>query len=214
MEVRELTRPGIYIDAVDKHTFNLEVYQNLVYNNSSSAIQIASELGGLLENVRIYNNVIYNNGIVGVMISNCCISQHPMQNITIINNTIFNNGQGNWGGGILDDNPQAQNVIIRNNICSQNLFFQIALESNVPISSITIDHNLIDGFRGYQGEVYGRDSVVGNPGFVNSGNGDFHLVASSIAIDRASAVNAPSDDFDGTLRPQGLGFDIGAYEYR
>lgn len=207
-------RPGIYVDAQGRNTFNIDVYQNLLYDNGASAIQIASEVGGLLHDIKIYNNVAYHNGVLGLMISDCCISAHPLQNIIIINNTFYRNGSGAWGGGILNDNPQAQNVIIRNNICSQNLSFQIALRDSVLLSNITADHNLIDGFRGYTGEIYGRDSVTGDPQFVNPAVYNLHLLITSPAIDRGSSLNAPVNDFDGISRPQGPGFDIGAYEFK
>ena len=208
------SRVGIYLDAHTRNTFNIEVYQNLVYNNIASAFQLASEQGGLLQNIKIYNNIAYNNSVVGLMISDCCISTHPMQNITIINNTFYMNGSGVWGGGILNDNPQAQNVIIRNNICSQNLSFQVAMRDSVSLNNTTTDHNLIDGFRGYSGEIYGRDSVTGYPQFVNPSIFNFHLLTISPAIDRGSSSNAPAIDFDGISRPQGLGYDIGAYEFK
>jgi hypothetical protein len=43
--------------------------------------------------------------------------------------------------------------------------------------------------------------------------GDYHLLAGSPAIDAGSSTGAPDHDYDGTPRPQGLGDDIGAYEY-
>jgi hypothetical protein len=42
---------------------------------------------------------------------------------------------------------------------------------------------------------------------------DFHLQAGSPAIDKAYAAIAPAIDYDGILRPQGAGYDIGAYEH-
>src|SRR5262245_66222229 len=41
---------------------------------------------------------------------------------------------------------------------------------------------------------------------------DFHLQASSLAID-SGAVVPVSTDHEGRQRPQGGGYDIGAYEY-
>ena len=43
--------------------------------------------------------------------------------------------------------------------------------------------------------------------------GDYRVAAASSAVDHASAANAPGLDYFGTKRPQGAGFDIGAYEY-
>lgn len=55
-----------------------------------------------------------------------------------------------------------------------------------------------------------------DPGFVEyrpGGGGDYHLRAHSPAIDRGTAVDAPNTDFEGRERPQGSGYDIGAYEF-
>jgi hypothetical protein len=49
--------------------------------------------------------------------------------------------------------------------------------------------------------------------FTNSANHDFHLKQGSIAIDAGTQNNAPQTDYDGVSRPQGGGYDIGAYEY-
>lgn len=206
---------GIYVDAWDKHTYNIDVFQNIVHDCGSDGFDVASEAGGLLENVRIYNNIAYNNKYSGITIANWGepVPEHPLKDIQVINNTFYNNGQGNWGGGINIENPDAQNVVIRNNICSQNLSFQIVAEPNVPTKNLTVDHNLIDGYRGYDGEMYGSDYVEDFPRFVDPFEADFHLQSTSPAIDKGSSVDAPSDDYDGTPRPQMTGHDIGAYEY-
>ena len=206
----DINRLGIYVDAWDKHTYNIDVYQNIVHN-CAHGIAVASEAGGLLENVRIHNNIAYDNEEVGIWIANWSLApQQPMKDIFVINNTLFNNGN-EWGGGISVMNSDADNVVIRNNICSQNLLFQIVIE-DAP-QNLFVDHNLIDGFHGYPGEIFGSDSVAGDPVFVNSAEADFHLQLSSPAINSGSSVDAPNFDFDGNTRPQGYGYDIGAYEY-
>jgi hypothetical protein len=98
------------------------------------------------------------------------------------------------------------------------------------IQNLTLDYNLYyesDGpftcyldrsyqsweFALYQSES-GKDahSVLASPQFVDPLNGDFHLQGSSPAID--AGVNTGSgSDCSGTARPQGIGYDIGAYEY-
>jgi len=206
----DMNRLGIYVDAWDKHTYNIDVYQNIVHN-CAHGIVAASEAGGLLENVIIHNNIAYNNEEVGIWIANWSSApQQPMKDIYVINNTIFNNGN-EWGGGISVMNSDADNVVIRNNICSQNLLFQIVIE-DAP-QNFFVDHNLIDGYMGYFGEIFGSDSVVGDPRFVDSVGADFHLQESSPAINTGSSVDAPNFDFDENTRPQGAGYDIGAYEY-
>jgi len=57
----------------------------------------------------------------------------------------------------------------------------------------------------------GEGNINVDPLFV--GGGDYHLTASSPCIDTGTPVGAPSVDIEGSLRPQGLGYDMGAYEF-
>ncbi|HEC76362.1 MAG TPA: DUF1565 domain-containing protein [Thermoplasmatales archaeon] len=204
--VHDLNRLGIYVDAWNKHTYNIEVFQNVVYN-CTSGFAVASERGGLLENVRIYNNVAYHNEWAGIEIGGWDYGyKHPMRNITIVNNNFCNNG-GEWGVGVYHENPYAEDIIIRNNICSQNTGSQIEITSNVK--DFTLDHNLIYGYS----EHYGENYIEGDPLFINVSLGDFHLQAGSPAIDNGSVIDAPLVDFDGVFRPRKKGYDIGAFEF-
>ncbi len=210
--VHHLNRLGIYVDAWDKHTYNIEVFQNRVYNCDGDGFALASEAGGLLENIKIYNNIAYDNQYCGIAITaNGDAFQHPMKNIKVINNTLYQNGTNNWGGGIYVENPDVENIIIRNNICSKNLSFQMAVESS--LEDMSVDHNLIDGYRDYEDEIRGKDYVEGDPMFADPFLRDFHLKKGSPAIDKGSSQDAPSDDFEGNPRPQGKGYDIGAFEF-
>jgi hypothetical protein len=55
--------------------------------------------------------------------------------------------------------------------------------------------------------------IVADPLVINVAANDYHLQATSPAIDKGVNTNAPTTDFDGTARPQGPGFDVGAYEF-
>ncbi len=211
-QVHDINRLGIYVDAWDKHTYNIEVFQNIVHDCADNGFALVSEKGGLLENVTFYNNIAYNNEACGFTFGHwgVPVPSRPMKNIKVINNVFYNNGEGSWGGGISVESQDAEDVVIRNNICSQNLSFQIQVEVSIP--NLTVDYNLIDGYRGYDDEIYGSDYLEGDPMFVNPSRADFHLQEGSPAIDNGSSVDAPNDDFDGNPRPQGDGYDIGAYE--
>ncbi len=213
--VHHLNRLGIYVDAWDKPTHDIAVYRNVVHDVAADGFALASEMGGSLERIRVYNNVAYHNRYVGISLSGCCpeAPSHPMRDIQIVNNTLYDNGWEGWGGGIGLENPDLQDVTIRNNICSQNLYFQIALDPGVPAPQVTVDHNLIDGFRGTEGEIRGDDHVEGDPLFASPAGANFRLRPGSPAIDKGAAGGAPGTDFDGQARPYGAGYDIGADEY-
>lgn len=214
--IHHINRVGIYVDAWKNHTSHIEIFQNIVHDCAASGIALASESGGLLENIVIHNNLVYHNKTCGLGIYNCCsslASLHPMRWINIINNTFYNNGWEPWGAGICVKNPDIEHVIIRNNICSQNVSFQIQVETDVPMGTLTVDHNLIDGYSGAPGDIYGTEYVEGNPRFKATSQADFHLQADSPAIDKGSSLSAPDDDFEGDPRPQGIQYDIGADEY-
>ena len=176
-------------------------------------------MGGLLENVKMYNNVAYNNSAwhqASSVTAAASIQVQPLHHPEVMNNTVYNNGRVG-GEGVSPSEPAVEGIVIRNNICSQNLTLSNRRLNDRPgPGTITVDHNLIDGFRGYTdagaAETRGSDYVEGDPKFVNAPGADFHLQASSPAIDKGSSLNAPSNDFEGNIRPQGAGYDIGAYE--
>ena len=182
---------------------------NVSYQQVADSFEIQSATYRY-EELKIYNNIAYNNEGVGLHLFK---TNHLIRNIQIVNNTFYDNGLG-WGGGIFINNSRVDDILIRNNILSQNLTFQIAAAEGVSMDNLTIDHNLIDGYRGADGEIYGSDYVQGDPLFVNPAGLDFHLQHGSPAIDQGSPIDAPATDFDGSPRPSMTGgYDIGAFEH-
>lgn len=211
-EVHHTDAVGFYVDAQAQSTHDIDVYGNLSHDGVEDGFAVASEVAGLLENVRLFNNVAFSNGWNGFLVSDCCVASHPIVNVLFANNTAYDNGRSGWGGGLNVQNPQALGVVLRNNVASANLTFQIVIPAGSTPEKVVVDHNLIHLFRGDTEEVRGDAYVEGDPLFVNAAGADFHLQAGSPAIDAGSAVSAPATDFDGVARPQGAGFDIGAFE--
>jgi hypothetical protein len=188
---------GIYLDAGSGYEHDIDVYTNRVHDVTANCYQAATENGGTLENIRFFNNIGYNPGSRGFVIYNY---DGPKKNIAVINNAFYNSGTYS----MMCVSTNAENVIFRNNICSQSS----GIKTN-DLPEVIVDHNLIDGWS----PTYGDNCVRADPKFVNPSAGDFHLQSDSPAIDSGSSVGAPSFDFDGNPRPQGAGYDIGAYEY-
>lgn len=200
--VYNLVKLGFGVEAWRNHLYNVEVYDNISYNNSWGFI-VASEQGGSDENIKIYNNIAFNNQNAGFAIPWWGGTRDGLKkNIQFINNTAYNNGKGFW-----IQSPQNENVIVRNTIFSQNQT-NVTLVADA-VAQTTVDSNLFYG----SGGTYGTNQKVGDPLFVSVAAADFHLQNGSAAIDAGSAQNAPITDFDGSLRPRGAGFDIGAYEF-
>ena len=217
--VADARRAGIYVDAWDKHTFDVEIAGNTLRGSrETDGIQLACEMGGLLENVRIHDNVAYSNAFCGCSLTtngdDPSVTEHPMNGICVLNNTFYGNGWP-WGGGIAVDNPLASNVVVRNNICSQNNGFQLIVATSVPLENVVVDHNLIDGYQGSEGEIDGSaPNLEGDPVFVDPLRADFHLRATSPCID--AGANEPSlpgaVDLDGQPRVFHGRVDVGADE--
>lgn len=181
-------------------TGNIDVYDNIAYNSRYGFI-VTSEEGGTVDGVRFFNNIAYNIGTL----DNCYNGgaayavkawggtvDGPKKNIQFTNNTAFNSCFG-----FQNDSPQTgnANILVRNNIFYTNQTAAISLLSGTE-GQFTLDHNFVN-----------------DPKFVNLSAHDFHLQPGSPAIDTGSADGAPIVDYGGASRPQGNGFDIGAYEY-
>ncbi|MBC8453976.1 right-handed parallel beta-helix repeat-containing protein, partial [PVC group bacterium] len=201
--VHHLNRLGIYIDSWTRYTYDITVHNNKIHH-CPSGIAVASEEGGLLQNVRVCNNIVYSNSY-GLFVAGKwgVAPKNPISDIYILNNTFADNMDPSWGGGIMVENEDCTNIVIRNNICSQNESFQIAVETNVPWSELSIEYNLIDGYRGEDPdeETRGSNYVEGAALFLNRAIGDFRLQYGSPAIDNGTAEDAPEDDFSGRARP-------------
>jgi uncharacterized protein YfiM (DUF2279 family) len=208
-----------------KHLFkNIAIYGNEFYSN-----EVGFEIGGYtgtnLDSIRVFNNLIYRNKGVGVRITRYDgpSGDYTMRNVSVINNTIYGNGTvGNgWdadNGGMNLFNINPENLVIRNNILSNNTVCTIYVSPEVFAGSVIIDYNFFDGFRNFTNETVGTNAVYGIPLFVDSLRNDYHLRAVSPCIDKGH----PDQEYNDPADPNRPGFalypaqgtlrnDMGAY---
>ncbi len=184
---------GLYIESRSGTNKNINVYNNLIHDirykgGSGSGIEIASELpDGNNSDINLYNNIIYNiNG-------NYAFEINPYYSNNTINNISFNSNTIRTKPVLLTNyaNASVSNITLKNNI-----FTSIQDEIGV-----TKDHNW-------------KTDSQGAAGFVNESGYDYHLTSTAVVIDAGTSYGAPQFDYDGVSRPQGAGYDIGAYEFR
>jgi len=201
---------------------NVHFYRNYSIGNESG-FYIYTMSNSRLEDINVYNNIIAANVWIGVGIwgPGPGNTETTMKGVNVINNTIVNNGTSKeWGaGGITGWNFIAEDLKVRNNILYANFNAAIAIPSGM--SGLEIDHNGIDdvGVVPAYGpsltpgsDIITLDPNAENSPFQNEKTGNYFPVSGSVVIDSGSLTGAPVTDFKGTIRPQGAGIDLGAYE--
>src|SRR5262245_2788233 len=171
------------------------------------------------DDVTIRNNIIYN--IKGGWAVHVYPNSRARMNI--LNNTFAftNQYQGKYGAIIIFDGMTVSDSNISNNIfyLVNTAAIYVGGSSAPSFSNVRVRNNIVSN-----GAILRADSSVGSgltlinnrenadPGLVNPTGSDFHLRANSLAIDSGATVPVPTD-YEGRARPQGSGYDIGAYEY-
>lgn len=85
-------------------------------------------------------------------------------------------------------------------------------ENNTMVNNIY--HNIVSNQDGpFSNNIKLNTAALYDEHFVDWQNNDFRLKPTSSLIDAGTSLGAPAIDVDGTPRPQGGGFDIGAYEH-
>src|SRR4029077_14945078 len=181
-----------------------------------------------VQNSRFQNNLLYNNHASGISLYQIDASAGANNNV-VANNTIVLASDARWALNI--QNASTGNVVINNilydyntahgsiNISSDSLPGLVS-DYNVVMSRFTTDDaSTILSLAQWQANT-GQDlhSIIATPSqlFVNVAGNDYHLSATSPAINRGTAglagKAAPAFDLAGSPRPSGAGYDIGAYE--
>lgn len=224
----------IYVDGMTRTDKNIYIYNNFLTGNSGPGIVLGpEEIGGALEDIWIYNNIIYltsKSGAEQYRGIDCSIHEsgyidHKWTDIYIINNSIYS-GSDQHIVRIVPSTVNMNNLVIANNIIAGTTYYQIYFQNMLPSDmpgKVTLTNNLYYRYGGTAHNKWestenptggwGSNSVLADPKFIDLSASNLHLQSNSPAINQGSSVYTTSSDFDGNSRPQGSGYDIGAYEY-
>lgn len=197
--VHDLDKVSIYVCEGDNYTHDIEVFGNIV-DKCDNGIAVGSEGGGPVENISIYRNIVSNCVGIGINVAPW-VEDGLRKDIKIHNNTFYKNA-----GGIVIETSNVENISVLNNICSENIVFQIAIVHEEAIEDVTVEYNIFDGEQIDDVSLYSEHYILDSPEFADTANMDFHLTENSPAIDEGHPDPQYND-------PDGTRNDIGAYYY-
>ena len=198
---------AVYTNASDSIIENSTIHDN---HGGHGIHQFSSDNTNFASNNIYRNNRIYNNN------GSFCIGIYSGTNNLIYNNLCYGNGGTSGFGGIRADYG-SNGAKIYHNTVYQNMGPAVYIGSG---ASNTVVKNNIGYNNGSDsinnagtGTTFSNNLFI-NPIFANASIFDFHLQSTSPAINAGATLGSPYNvDFEGTLRPQGSAYDIGAYEY-
>jgi Ca2+-binding RTX toxin-like protein len=146
---------------------------------------------------------------------------HDANHVNIVNNTVVNNTSGGitvGGGDFVNTSGPDDYDFVANNIVYGNHNYGIDEYGATGTHNVYTNNLVTNNGTNWvlQNGLTASNTVTAAPNFVNytgTSSGDYHLAAGSPGIDAGTATNAPATALDGVARPQGAGYDIGAYEF-
>lgn len=197
---------------------NCNIYNNRIFDAGGSQVSVWHTLTGKLQ-----NSIIREEGTSTLTpIEFRSSGASPiMKNLLIITDNNGSDLQENSNGVFFswdNSHPIIVNATIINTSGVTGNLLNRSSGTFTIINSIAYGYTLIQEtevtaqYSRFDNQVSGTGNVSANPLFVDPASGDYHLSTGSPCIDSGTSVNAPSTDLDGLSRPQGAGYDMGAYE--
>jgi len=171
----------------------------------------------------VRNNLLYENHAGGISIfqENGAVCS---QEIQLLNNTIVQAEDGRWAINISDDGC-INNKIFNNIILTFHDWRGSIVIPTSPLGGFESDYNVImDRFSAdddnsvitlseWQALGYDSHSIIASPAEVFAGPNEYRLHPTSPALDAGLTLPSVNADIEGRSRPQGVAYDIGAYEF-
>ncbi|MEO1427561.1 MAG: right-handed parallel beta-helix repeat-containing protein [Cyanobacteria bacterium J06633_8] len=215
--------PAIYVDGNRADSFNIDVYNNKVYGNTSEGIVINDEEPGAgdVRDIRVFNNVVYDNGTQGINSGAGIMVGSNVSDVEITNNTLSGNVQSFViDGSDFFEGDTVSNVVLRNNIFADSGYRHGFIED---AEDVVLDNNLFtdgtnklfetgDGAKNIQET---NNFEVKSVGFSDAEAKDYHLTSNSPAVDAGTNVIPEylKSDADSKQRKIGKAVDVGSFEF-
>ncbi len=201
---------------------NALIENNIIFDNGDAGGSGINMDG--VQSSMVRNNLLYDNHASGISLYRIDGAQ-PSSGNQVLNNTVIVAPDGRWALNIRDGST---GNVVRNNI----LYSHHPLRGSIDIDAAALagfssDTNVVmDRFTTDDGDTImdlsqwqtatGQDdnSLLATPDevFVSSAGSDYHLGLGSPAEDVGETLALVNFDLEGTPRPIGAGYDIGAYE--
>ena len=172
----------------------------------------------------IRNNLVYDTHASGISLYRIDGGQPSTGNV-VLNNTVIVAADGRWALNIRDGstgNTARNNILYSHHSFRGSITIDAAAQegfvsdSNVVMDRFTTDDgNSVMTLAQWQVATgQDLDSLIAVPNqlFADPSSSDFHLALNSPAEDSGETLGGVDKDLEGTPRPIGTGFDIGAYE--
>ncbi|MFH1959366.1 MAG: Ig-like domain-containing protein [Patescibacteria group bacterium] len=182
-----------------KNYLKIQGFQIIISNATGTGIQVLTSSDNLI----VANNIVRSTVTPSFNVS--AFDFWGSTNLNVHNNTVY-------GLGFSISFHSGSTGSSNNNMLVNNL-----LGMNKDSALISVSGNYYLSFNNTYGDnnFNGANKVVLDPLFIDASNGDFHLQKTSPAIGAGTDLSGSgvTTDIFGVARPQGSGYDIGAYEY-
>jgi hypothetical protein len=196
---------------------NVVIENNVVYDVFANGISLDG-----VQNAVFRNNLVYSVSRNAFRAYRIDGAQGP-KNYTIVNNTFV--ATGDWAIKLSEDlggHTVFNNILLTSSSSAGSISVQktsnVRSGYNAVVNRFSSNNNSIIALAQWQQSGNDTTSFVTTPAalFVNPGGGNYQLLSTAPAVDKGTAsfnkIAAPTTDLMGGSRPQGTGFDIGAYE--